>query len=616
MSSDEFARFKAAYERPMPEAPDLPTPSKGGNGPRFAAVAAPVQHVAGTLEAFVPRSRAKRPAGARGRSVAPAVLPAPLPTDAEALKRLIAFATEREAVRLRKESGQPEPWTADPILAARKFCNVRREDDAVDRWAAANWRAPHRDDPDVWFALTVACLINEPETLTEIGYPVPFDWPRVRGALLAREARGAKIWRGVYKSVMARAGQSRIERLGEILSPLWHDREQLRPQAGDTLAGYADRLRDYDGIGPFMAAQVVARLKHVAPLNTAPDWWTFALPGDGSVRGLNRVRKRTQESKTKNKKWDKKWPEWLWHLELTRLAAQVAEAFAAAGLPRLDMQNLQNVLCEFDKYERTRETSQIPPSQRYKPAPIAPAPQPKKPAKTKRVKSSEATPEPRATTAEPETETEQHKAGIRPQTPEPPESAEATPPPQRPEPPEPVAVTSTSPQSPEPRCLAAALDYATRFGWKVFPAMPGTKKSYKSAAYSGGERWGATRDPEQIRRDFTRWPEALIGIPTGPDNGFWVLEIDTTKGGHAHDGFAALAALIAQHGALPATLTAESPSGSWHYYFRWLPSLEIRNRANWPAPGVDIRGEGGMVIAPPSLRADGAYRWINFTEAL
>jgi hypothetical protein len=293
----DFERFKVAFEQ-SPEALDLPTPAKGDNGPRFAAVDTPVQHVPGTLEPYVPKARAKRSAAAKGRPVAPAKLPEPLPIDAEALARLIAFAIEREAIRLRRAEGLPPPWTSDAILATRKFCNVRREDDAVDRWVAQQWREPHHADTDLWFGMTVACLINEPETLTEIGYPVPFDWPRLHDTLRDREARGVKIWRGAYRAVMARAGQSRIERLGEILGPLWHDREQLRPQAGDTLAGYADRLRGYDGIGPFMAAQIVARLKHVAPLDTAPDWWTFALPGDGSVRGLNRVHDRKRTEKT------------------------------------------------------------------------------------------------------------------------------------------------------------------------------------------------------------------------------------------------------------------------------------------------------------------------------
>ena len=56
---------------------------------------------------------------------------------------------------------------------------------------------------------------------------------------------------------------------------------------------------------------------------------------------------------------------------------------------------------------------------------------------------------------------------------------------------------------------------------------------------------------------------------------------------------------------------AESPSGSLHHYFNWPDGIEIKNSASGIAPGIDVRGEGGMVIAPPSVRGDGEYRWLN-----
>ena len=130
--------------------------------------------------------------------------------------------------------------------------------------------------------------------------------------------------------------------------------------------------------------------------------------------------------------------------------------------------------------------------------------------------------------------------------------------------------------------LAAALRYAER-GWKIFPVPWGTKKSHKSAEHSGGLKWGMTSDPAEIRRDFKRWPKAGVGLPTGVENGFFVVEADTPKG-HKIDGLAGLKALEDEHGPLPDTLMAESPSGSLHRYYK-LPGgdqdqeLGIRNRA-------------------------------------
>jgi hypothetical protein len=157
--------------------------------------------------------------------------------------------------------------------------------------------------------------------------------------------------------------------------------------------------------------------------------------------------------------------------------------------------------------------------------------------------------------------------------------------------------------------LAAALKYADS-GWDVFPAPPGEKKSHKSAEYSDGAKWGKTRDPEQIRKDFKRWPQANVGIPTGAESGFWVVEADTPKG-HAVDGIASLRVLEEKHGPLPPTLMAESPSGSLHHYFKWPDAAVIKNSASGIGPGIDVRGEGGMVIAPPSVRGDGDYCWLN-----
>jgi hypothetical protein len=143
------------------------------------------------------------------------------------------------------------------------------------------------------------------------------------------------------------------------------------------------------------------------------------------------------------------------------------------------------------------------------------------------------------------------------------------------------------------------------------PGSAGQKKSFKSAAHSNGARWGATRDATQIRYDWSRWPFANVAIVTGPTSGVFVVEIDTPQG-HNVDGFATLARLEAEHGPLPPTRQAQSPSGSLHYYWRMPSGVIIRNDVGTRlGPGIDIRGEGGMVIAPPSRRSDGKYIWLN-----
>jgi hypothetical protein len=157
--------------------------------------------------------------------------------------------------------------------------------------------------------------------------------------------------------------------------------------------------------------------------------------------------------------------------------------------------------------------------------------------------------------------------------------------------------------------VTAALGYAFCRGWMIFPVPPGTKQSYKSARYSGGRAWGMTRHPMEIERDFRRWPDAGVGIPTGKVNGIFVLEVDTVEG-HGVDGLKGLKALESRHGGLPLTLTAQSPSGSIHRYFNW-PGDEIKNSDGKLAPGVDVRGDGGMVVAPPTRTEKGVNCWLN-----
>ena len=157
----------------------------------------------------------------------------------------------------------------------------------------------------------------------------------------------------------------------------------------------------------------------------------------------------------------------------------------------------------------------------------------------------------------------------------------------------------------------AALGFAQR-GWLVFPAhSTGLKKSHKAAKYSNGRQWGKTDDLDEIRANWLRWPNANVGIVTGVDSKVFVVEADTLEG-HKVDGIASLRALEAKHGKLPPTLMAESPTGSLHYYFNWPPKGTINNSTSLIGPGIDVRGQGGMVLGPPSVRPGvGVYRWLS-----
>lgn len=146
--------------------------------------------------------------------------------------------------------------------------------------------------------------------------------------------------------------------------------------------------------------------------------------------------------------------------------------------------------------------------------------------------------------------------------------------------------------------LGAALEYA-KAGWPVFPCSPATKQPYTPNGFKA-----ATTDTKQIIDWWSKYPYAMIGVPTGSASGVWVLDIDAKPDAN---GAVELAKLKQANGDLPTTLIASTPSGGLHYYFRHVDG--IKNRGNF-APSIDVRGEGGYVIAPGSVRSDGCcYDW-------
>lgn len=160
-------------------------------------------------------------------------------------------------------------------------------------------------------------------------------------------------------------------------------------------------------------------------------------------------------------------------------------------------------------------------------------------------------------------------------------------------------------------CALAALAYARR-GWRVFPchtAVPGGCSCPAGAGCASIAKHPRTRhglhdasaDADTIKRWWRMWPQANVGLRTG--DGLVVVDIDP-----AHGGMASLRALEAAMGRIPPTLAVRTGGAGLHLYFS--SGDAIRNSAGALGPGIDIRGDGGYVIAPPSWHASGSwYRW-------
>ena len=165
----------------------------------------------------------------------------------------------------------------------------------------------------------------------------------------------------------------------------------------------------------------------------------------------------------------------------------------------------------------------------------------------------------------------------------------------------------------EPSCLDAALDYASR-GWAVLPLHNPTASLPCSCGLADCSSPGkhpctdhgvkdATTDENTIRSWWKEHPTANVGIATGSVSGIAVLDIDPR-----HDGDDSLALLEREHGRLPDTVVVSTGGGGKHLYFK-RPGGRAPNRTNL-LPGIDVRGDGGFVVAPPSRHVSGgSYQW-------
>ena len=158
-----------------------------------------------------------------------------------------------------------------------------------------------------------------------------------------------------------------------------------------------------------------------------------------------------------------------------------------------------------------------------------------------------------------------------------------------------------------------ALAYARR-GWPVIPiwwpsyagvcACPESSDCPNVAKHplvSGGQL-SATTDMDQIRSWWAKWPDANIAIATGEACGFTVLDVDPDHGGQK-----TFSMLMAKFGRPDPTNVSVTGSGGRHILWRWREEHRCGQNIR---PGIDVRAEGGYIIAPPSLHGSGyRYQW-------
>lgn len=161
--------------------------------------------------------------------------------------------------------------------------------------------------------------------------------------------------------------------------------------------------------------------------------------------------------------------------------------------------------------------------------------------------------------------------------------------------------------------LGAALYYIRR-GWPIFPVYePGDdgkcscgNPQCEHPAKHPRTRHGvldATTNEAQIRNWWGRWPEANLGLATGARSGVIVLDVDVRHGGDK-----SIAEIERIEGQIIKTRESLTGGGGRHLFFLH-PGTPVKNKIGI-MPGLDIRGDNGYVLLPPSVHISGrVYIW-------
>jgi hypothetical protein len=285
------------------------------------------------------------------------------------IERFVAFIAEREAIRIRRfVMKKPWPWTDNDILQDYRFTNVHREDDAVSQHYQNTVRNRYLDRPLVlpttvayrWFNRISTCnaLFNEShlnnlsvfeqyidtgdeEILLDCLKKLPP--PHVTGAFIVTGKPGFPKGEGV------------IHYIHSWCRKPWREFWETWQKDPPLLSKMYSYLYS-EGLGSFMLGQLVADLKYLPFIQGVADWWDWATPGPGSLRGMNFVHGRPMMSPYSKGQWLN---------ELIELSNTVTPLLAGYGMDRLHNQDLQNCLCEFSKFTKAA-TGQGRPRQTFK----------------------------------------------------------------------------------------------------------------------------------------------------------------------------------------------------------------------------------------------------------
>jgi hypothetical protein len=263
---------------------------------------------------------------------------------------LAYWINTREAMRMAKEAGAPPPWSIDPAMASVRYCNVHREDDKVTRWLRSNPVYSRHDIP-VWIVVA-SRMVNRISTLMVLEpHFADNDISKIKQCMKDLRADGVTIWGNAYTISTCGRSMDKIDYVFDHVVQAVKEDEEERKLKNFSIYASCDNcfkwLTSIDGLGSFLAGQVVADLKNMQghPLNTAPDFNTFAVHGPGSLRGLEAFY-GTPATPSNFK-------------TLLGRATGLVTPFLCNYVAPIHAQDMQNCFCEFSKFIRFQEGGHV-----------------------------------------------------------------------------------------------------------------------------------------------------------------------------------------------------------------------------------------------------------------
>jgi hypothetical protein len=280
----------------------------------------------------------------------------------EKIQEYFWWINERHWIYVSRNQGDEWPWTDDPILQKFKFTNVFRELDAGTVWLRENWRDDLDDHPDLFFNICLYRQFNLIATAEKLGYQVGDEPPNknirwrfwdadfTEKYLIGRKAQGNSIYTNshmVSGTVGGGKGIPKITRTVRfVLDHMWDKEYQYVPFTSDSLENAFYRLLEAPGFGPFTTYEVITDLRHTRYLRNAPDTMTWANPGGGAMRGLNRLYGLSTHPKKQRSTSD--------YINDMRRLLDMSNERLEDHVPPLEMRDIEHSLCEYDKYARAK----------------------------------------------------------------------------------------------------------------------------------------------------------------------------------------------------------------------------------------------------------------------